>query len=271
MVHRACSDDGERLARLAHLCTGRARDIVRAYEQWADATEAYKLALIELEEQFGQKDDVVVAWRGKLFAGKQKDPDSLCRQLKICYSALRQLGHVQEMSSEYHLSALVKRLPAELQREWVRLSAERCRDKEEVGLLQLVHLLEDAAARHKRERRLNNLAENGNGDRAKGSASSHAVEGGKVKPKGNGKGKGPGRAKSDEKCPCCLAEHPLAKCQKFESLNWEKRRAMALAHQLCFSCLRTGHRSKECRDKKGCEVDGCSSSHHFLLHRPYDD
>ena len=158
MVHRACADNAERLARLAHLCTGLARDIVHSYEQWANASEGYKLALIELEEQFGQKDDVVVAWRAKLFTGKERDPDSLCRQLKICYSALQQLGHIQEMSTEYHLAALVKRLPVELQREWVRVTADRGRDREEVGLLQLVHLLEDAAARQKREKRLNNMS-----------------------------------------------------------------------------------------------------------------
>jgi len=41
------------------------------YDQLADAAEGYKLALIELEEQVSQKDDAVVAWRSKLFAGKQ--------------------------------------------------------------------------------------------------------------------------------------------------------------------------------------------------------
>ena len=276
MVHRACSDDAERLARLAHLCTGRARDIVRAYEQWADASEGYRLALMELEEEFGQKDDVVVAWRAKLFTGKHKDPDSLCRQLKICYSALRQLGHVNEMSSEYHLAALVRRLPGELQREWVRLTAERARRREEVGLLQLVHLLEDAAARQKREKRLNNMSDGGPTDRSRASASCHAGEGGRSRPKGPGAGrtKGKGKADNDEtdgKCPYCHADHLLSSCRKFESLEEKKRSAVAREIGLCYCCLKTGHRYWRCKERKLCGVDGCTKTHHPLLHRGTDE
>ena len=266
MVHRACVDDAERLARLAHLCTGRARDIVRSYEQWADASEGYKLALIELEEQFGQKDDVVVAWRAKLFTGKERDPDSLCRQLKICYSALRQLGHVQEMSSEYHLAALVKRLPVELQREWVRVSADRARRREEVGLLQLVHLLEDAAARLKREKRLNDMGGDGNVDKGRGSASCHTCEGAK----GRSEGRANGRAENGDrggKCQCCGGAHNLESCPKFESLDSEERVTLARKGGLCFCCLKRGHRVRRCPDRNECRVDGCARIHHPLLHR----
>ena len=35
---------------------------------------------------------------------------------------------------------------------------------------------------------------------------------------------------------------------------------------LCFSCLKGGHRSRECPESKVCGVDNCKKKHHKLLH-----
>ncbi len=34
----------------------------------------------------------------------------------------------------------------------------------------------------------------------------------------------------------------------------------------CFSCLKYGHRSRDCRRKKECEINGCKGKHHVTLH-----
>lgn len=41
---------------------------------------------------------------------------------------------------------------------------------------------------------------------------------------------------------------------------------MVKKHQLCFGCLRKGHRQNVCKNKKECKKDGCKKLHHSLLH-----
>ncbi|KRZ13000.1 hypothetical protein T11_3412 [Trichinella zimbabwensis] len=37
---------------------------------------------------------------------------------------------------------------------------------------------------------------------------------------------------------------------------------------VCYKCLKTGHRARECRKGRQCGVDGCRQVHHQLLHPP---
>ncbi|OUC47806.1 zinc knuckle, partial [Trichinella nativa] len=37
---------------------------------------------------------------------------------------------------------------------------------------------------------------------------------------------------------------------------------------VCYKCLKTGHRARECRNGRPCGVDGCRRPHHQLLHSP---
>ncbi|XP_003370761.1 zinc knuckle protein [Trichinella spiralis] len=37
---------------------------------------------------------------------------------------------------------------------------------------------------------------------------------------------------------------------------------------VCYKCLKTGHRARECRNGRPCGVDGCRRPHHQLLHPP---
>ncbi|KRY42651.1 hypothetical protein T01_12392 [Trichinella spiralis] len=37
---------------------------------------------------------------------------------------------------------------------------------------------------------------------------------------------------------------------------------------VCYECLKTGHRARECRNGRPCGVDGCRRPHHQLLHPP---
>ncbi|XP_036346995.1 uncharacterized protein LOC118756332 isoform X1 [Rhagoletis pomonella] len=69
------------------------------------------------------------------------------------------------------------------------------------------------------------------------------------------------------KCYVCDGAHSISDCQTFnESMSvrdrWEKVKSL----QLCFSCLRKGHNTSNCRSKKLCDVNACRRYHHRSLH-----
>lgn len=65
-------------------------------------------------------------------------------------------------------------------------------------------------------------------------------------------------------CACCGESHYLSYCSKFLEKNVFDRHSFVKEKQLCFNCLRPGHRTNECRSSK---CKNCSKSHHTLLHR----
>ncbi|XP_036325128.1 uncharacterized protein LOC118738311 [Rhagoletis pomonella] len=77
--------------------------------------------------------------------------------------------------------------------------------------------------------------------------------------------KGVGR-NSYNKCPLCMGEHKISTCKRFLQYNVDERWEYVKRNRLCFSCLRSGHSSRECRSKASCMIDGCHRKHNKLLH-----
>lgn len=67
-------------------------------------------------------------------------------------------------------------------------------------------------------------------------------------------------------CDVCKESHVLEKCQKFLEMNPEMRFEFAKNLRICFSCLKKGHSTKICRNKRDCDVENCIHKHHPLLH-----
>jgi len=67
-------------------------------------------------------------------------------------------------------------------------------------------------------------------------------------------------------CFHCEGEHRLHDCTSYKELPVRDRVKFCLNHMLCFSCLGSGHSSRDCSFGRGCGVDGCSTKHHRLLH-----
>ena len=51
-------------------------------------------------------------------------------------------------------------------------------------------------------------------------------------------------------CTFCQGSHWTDKCQKFKGLK--QRKDFISINNLCFSCLETGHRSRDCKSKRPC-------------------
>lgn len=66
------------------------------------------------------------------------------------------------------------------------------------------------------------------------------------------------------KCPFCKEQHFIYFCERFKALDVITRLNEVKKLKLCSNCLRSGHKSFECRSG-GCKV--CKQRHSSLLHR----
>ena len=72
----------------------------------------------------------------------------------------------------------------------------------------------------------------------------------------------------NRKCKHCNNEcRSLAICKSFLDSSIESRWQTVKNSKYCFSCLKYGHRTIKCYSKRKCEINGCESTHHNLLHR----
>ncbi|GFS67920.1 integrase catalytic domain-containing protein [Trichonephila clavipes] len=68
----------------------------------------------------------------------------------------------------------------------------------------------------------------------------------------------------DSKCICCAESHPLYKCAVYLKLPINKRIDLIKTNNLCFNCLSTSHRAKDCKSRFVCSE--CQKRHHKTIH-----
>ncbi|XP_048484641.1 uncharacterized protein LOC125490208 [Plutella xylostella] len=66
-------------------------------------------------------------------------------------------------------------------------------------------------------------------------------------------------------CPVCKQEHSITDCTKMKKASVQERWNLAKTHKLCFRCLRVRRFRHICKLKR-CDINGCRSSHHPMLH-----
>ena len=69
--------------------------------------------------------------------------------------------------------------------------------------------------------------------------------------------------------PCSLCQrldHGVWFCKQFHHKRVDYRWQFAKEKKLCFRCLATDHRGKDCRKARICGIEGCPRNHHRLLH-----
>lgn len=69
---------------------------------------------------------------------------------------------------------------------------------------------------------------------------------------------------NEAKCDFCGKNHLNFSCPDFKSLNVQERLAKVRERNVCFNCLKRGHRGKDCPSEKTCNK--CKRRHHTLLH-----
>ena len=78
-----------------------------------------------------------------------------------------------------------------------------------------------------------------------------------------------GKVPRNTKPPCSLCQgldHGVWFCKEFHDKGVDDRWQIAKEKKLCFRCLASDHRGKDCTKARVCGLDGCSRNHHRLLH-----
>ena len=71
----------------------------------------------------------------------------------------------------------------------------------------------------------------------------------------------------DGQCELCSGAHEIANCDRYTCLSVDERVVAAMRRAMCFRCLKSGHRARECDSAQKCSSDDCGSRrHHRLLH-----
>ncbi|KAK3754647.1 hypothetical protein QZH41_001706 [Actinostola sp. cb2023] len=65
-------------------------------------------------------------------------------------------------------------------------------------------------------------------------------------------------------CLVCRTLHDIDTCSEFLKKSVQERKKFAMSYGLCFGCLKQGHRSKDCKEKKTCQT--CNRTHPTSLH-----
>ncbi|XP_046803752.1 uncharacterized protein LOC111683055 [Lucilia cuprina] len=68
------------------------------------------------------------------------------------------------------------------------------------------------------------------------------------------------------KCPMCQQNHLLYHCDKFKEIPTNERWQFVKNNHLCFGCLRAGHNSFKCKNRRQCGLSKCVKYHNRLLH-----
>ena len=67
-------------------------------------------------------------------------------------------------------------------------------------------------------------------------------------------------------CLQCKGDHTVENCEDFKRGTVADRLALLRRMGACFTCFKIGHRTKDCRKARKCDMDNCNRNHHQLLH-----
>ena len=75
---------------------------------------------------------------------------------------------------------------------------------------------------------------------------------------------------SDQNWPCPVCKngtrHKLWACERFKSMDVQKRFELVRKENLCYFCLTPGHSAVKCLKTNTCRVDGCGKRHSVWIH-----
>ena len=272
---------------LLQYTSGVAKDTIKCC-LYKDPSLGYQAARKLLEERFGHPFRIASQYVTKLTEGPPLKPSdrtgllAFADQLKDCENTLESIGYLDEINSADNLRRIVQRLPFHLRTKFVEVADQIQEAGQRTNISHIAEFVKIKA------RAANNPVFGCVIDDARGRSDSQRR---KPKPKratlpderGNafstqeidfreGQSSSPGHKEAPSTryavCPVCNAAHPLAKCKIFIEKNFEERLQVMRKAQLCHNCFKYGHIAVGCLARSTCEVQGCKTRHHTLLHPP---
>ena len=254
--HRTITDT-DKLNLLNKYLGGEAKKAVRGFLM-LPPSEAYSAAYGLLINRYGDNFRLASVFQERLrswprigstdIGGMRNFIDFLiqCRTAKRSYTALKTLD------DETENTALTKKLPVWIARQWARrVSAYRESTGEYPPFSDFVDFLvqEDTVANDPLSRELQKAEKSK--ERVKGGSFAAEIS---VKPDGRKFGR----------CLFCGEQHSLDMCRRFGAELLEVRRRFVRENRLCFGCFNRGHIASDCKDRKICQF--CRGGHPTSLH-----
>ena len=173
------------------------------------------------------------------------------------YRNLLRIGLEREITTTSSVSIIEKRLPPDIRKDWAKLASSYTSpvDKKDKfpSLLKFLHHQKRAIEYHSADLR-----------KSAQQAINHASVVVKEIDESN---------HSDESRTAdsrCIfhgnARHETSECRLYLAKTCEERMTMLKEKGACWSCLKIGHRIRDCRRKKICGENGCTRTHQKTIH-----
>ena len=256
--------DQDRLHYLEQYTVGKPNEIVRACLH-LNPEEGYARARELLDRRYGNRDQISAAYVERVLSWPSIARDDVHKldefsiELASCLNAMSSMacGLVQ-LDNPKTMHVILEKLPYSLQERW-RRSVDKISNRQHrvVKFKDLVSFVEDEVRIMTNpvfgkqtfkgsEKDVKNRSQKGSGV--------HQVKAEVVNETGN-----------SLSCWYCKGEHVLDDCLELANKSFDVRFRALRDMNVCFLCLRKGHRSSNCNSRKRC--DKCTGRHATILHR----
>ena len=259
--------DGIKLSRIIEMCEGDALRSVRNCPAFGTAEEGLEECLKILKERYGADHILAQALfkslRSTKSVSKPLELRDLYDDLKLAHKNLDKLSLKSDFENQELIKNTVKRCPTYVAVMWRKKVFSVLEEKQEYpSFVQFVEFFKKVSTQANDalygQEFWNEIVSKKAATGAGNSNAFFAVDGQNQKSQA-------------QKCALCSGVHSLYQCDSFAALNPRDRLAKVRQKRLCFICLRSGHRSNDCRFKHiQCTVPGCSkrNTHNTLIHIP---
>ena len=264
IINRGIMSPEDKLSLLNKYVGGEAKVAIQGFllSPPAEAfSEAYKL----LVGRYGENFQIGIAFRDRLRSWPKitgTDVTSLRNFvdfLRQCRTAQRNYQSLSVLNDEIVNADMMKKLPPWLARQWMRrVAGHREATGEFPPFSEFVEFLEqeDKIAHDSLAQTFRNSE--GTIERRKGT--SFASDSRREPLNSNTT---PGSRFGT--CLFCREKHSIQICEKFSVIPFANRQRFIRDNQLCYGCLVKGHLSRDCRNRKTCQI--CQQSHPTSMHR----
>ena len=271
---------GERIYYLKRYLGGSVRQVVENYFLLS-TDDAYDKARALLDERYGDPFIIANAFRSKLDSWPKinvRDPNALLKFsdfLKQCLSAMQTITSLHILNDNQENRKMLTKIPDWLVNRWNRLVAQR---KEQTAEFPPFKDFVEFVAKEAKiacdpvtspmSLKGSSSAEHEKGHRVQQPHDHRKTHGGRALladvAENRESGHSPSEAIGSLYCVLCKGKHDLDTCKSFLSKSLPDRKTFLKEKSLCFGCLRSGHVSRRCRQRKKCTT--CSKFHPTSLH-----
>ena len=217
-----------------------------------------------LYETYGKR-NVIARSIANLFEGpsiKKNDSEALielARKIEECYTTLAHLNNFSDLNCFENISKIVRRLPFDLQSQWLRISASVEQEGCKPDFTNLKRFIAKEA----------NVVKSSNANSLNCKLKLGLMFGVSIHCTVASSSTG---ATNTYECKFCrFLKYVLWKCPEFLEISVKARLHFMHQHCLCYNCRKAGHISKYCYSEAACTKNGCKQKHHLLLHQECRD